>query len=322
MYGHAGADRLNGNDGSDRLFGGTGIDDLDGGFGDDWLEAGSAAEFAVGGPGQDFNAHDWTENGASESDIDQQQSPTCTFLATLASLAWTGDVDLDARISYRGDYVYRVQIYNQQGQLTIQDVPFDGSFTINDGPNDNLLAFDGGTTFYDPQPAGDESWVILMQRAYAQQMAAEGKVNNGDYAKFAVAHKALTGQSGTRYDYNPGGIVGAWGELVGAWSSISFDDLTEYVGDRDRTLVCGTWNDANDLTDPQLIAQHAYTIIGTRVDADGNRFVTLRNPWGVDNTQAGINANNFTGNAYDGVIEISWADFNASIENVYVGDRL
>lgn len=318
MYGDAGADTLYGNDGSDRLYGGTGVDELYGGENNDWLEAGSAAEIAVGGFGEDFNAHVWTVDGTTYTDINQRGSPTCTFLSTLSSLAWTGDVDLDARISYRGDFIYRVQIYDDLGRLTFQDVRFDGSYTTS-GPG---WAFDGGTTFYDPQPVWEESWVILMQRAYGQEMAAEHSIGNDDYTLPGVAHRALTGVSGTRYNYNPGGIGGALGDVAGDWSSVSFADLTAYLGDRNRTLTAGTWEDSSDLTSDQLVENHAYTIISARSDGDGHRFVTLRNPWGVDNTQDAIDEGDFTGDASDGLIEISWSDFNDSMSFVYVGSRL
>lgn len=294
LYGDAGADVIAGGTGGDRLFGGTGNDVLSGDDGNDWLEAGSAAEQASGGSGQDFNAHVWTENNALYTDINQEESPTCVFLSTLSSLAWTGDVNLGNRITYLGAYVYRVQLYDQNGQLTTQDVHFDGSFTTRDGQP----AFDGGTIFYDPQPMGDESWVILMQRAYAQQMATENLVENGEFKRLSVAHRALTGESGE-------------------YGLDSFADLTAYLGARNRTLTACTFDSSEDLTSNKLIANHCYTIISARLDVEtGARFVTLRNPWARDGGAE------VTGDSTDGIIEISWSQFQDSMESVYIGSVL
>jgi Ca2+-binding RTX toxin-like protein len=297
IFGHAGDDDLYGDEGNDRLFGWLGNDELYGGADNDWLEAGSAEEAADGGSGEDFNAHVWAVDGAACTDIHQGNSDTCTFLATLSSLARTGTVDLEARISYRGDYTYIVSLYSETGMVATRSVTFDGTY-ITEGPGD---AFDGGATFYDPAPSVEgESWVILMQRAYAGLMSFQGMVDTAEYRLSSVAYHALTGHTGEYLEPD----------------DFSFADLSNYIADGDRTIVAGTWDDADDLTSDQLVEWHTYTVIRTRVDEAGNRFVMLRNPWGYDG------GDSVTGDPDDGLVEISWADFRGSFSHMYVGDRL
>ena len=125
LHGWGGNDTLVGGAGRDKLYGEDGYDHLVGGPDGDWLNAGSAPEPAVGGTGWDFNAYRWAYNGARMTDIDQQVSGTCVFLASLAGVAHTGQIDLARQVTYVGNDTYTVRLFLAGAW---QDVPvhFDG----------------------------------------------------------------------------------------------------------------------------------------------------------------------------------------------------
>lgn len=156
LKGYGGNDQMWGEAGNDRLFGGTGTDRLYGGADNDWLEAGSAAEIAVGDTGTDWNAHVWAIAGATANDVRQQGSPTCSFLASLASCAMRG-YNLSNYIRYLGNFQYSVSLFDGTSWRSVS------------------VTFDGSTTGTDTRSMAEgESWTILFNRAYTKLVGGDG----------------------------------------------------------------------------------------------------------------------------------------------------
>jgi Ca2+-binding RTX toxin-like protein len=280
LYGGYGDDQLYGGLGNDRLFGGPGTDALHGEAGNDWLEAGSPGETADGGTGAaDWNAYVWAVGGAASTDVRQGGAPTCWLLAAVSGVA--RETDLGTRISYLGNYIYRVNFLQAGGQGWYhEDVYFDG--TTNSG---------------DPVPAvKGESWVLLHQRAYLQHIGVDwskpSTIGGGTSDGILTA---LTGRSS--WSYQPdGGVVDQF--YIKTYLALG------------REVVAGTWAaSVKPLSTSLLVAWHAYTVLGVGVSSATGEILTvrLRNPWGYDGGATTY------GDPSDAEIVISWSDFTKSM---------
>jgi hypothetical protein len=261
LWGDAGNDTLRGMDGNDQLiggsgndwlYGGTGTDQLWGDGGNDWLEAGAASESAIGGDGTDWNAHVWAIGGTGVNDIQQQGSPTCSFLASLSSIARTG-YNLSGNIRYLGNQQYGVRLW--QGASWRE-------FTVN---------FNGSTTWNDPASRTEgESWVVLYQRAYIQLVGGDG--SSWPYQ----AQTAITGRATTRVER--------------AMSNSDFYSIEANLA-ANRSVVTATRDSGFNSAGGLLVRNHAYSVVGvTRGSGGLPGTVTVRNPWAMDggSTTSGI----------------------------------
>ena len=275
LDGQAGDDDLRGGTGDDKLYGAIGTDLLYGEDGDDWLDAGSGWESADGGAGSDFNAHIWSVHGATWTDVRQGDGPTCWLNASMASAALRG-LDFDNRISYLGNDRYLVGLYNTAGLWQWEMVRFAG----------DLL---GADTRPDPNQEG-EFWHVLVQRAVLESRGLSIHRPPPNTADDAL--QAFTGRD-TSWNGRPyGGLV-----PVGQWNTIA-NALTA-----GRNVVADTRDSAGQLSTGRLAPWHMYTVVEVSGD-DGDRRVTLRNPWGTDGP--------------DGIVQIPWADFRQSMDGIYL----
>jgi hypothetical protein len=275
LDGQAGDDNLRGGSGDDKLYGAIGTDWVYGEDGDDWLDAGSGWEYADGGAGTDFNAHVWSVGGATWTDVRQGDGPTCWLNASMASAALRG-VDFDNRISYLGNDRYLVGLYNTAGLWQWEMVRFAG---------DTL----GADTRLDPTQEG-EFWHVLVQRAFLESRGLSVHRPPPNTADDAL--QAFTGRD-TNWNGRPyGGPVpaGQWNTLVNALAA-------------GRNVVADTRDSAGQLSTGALAPWHMYTVVEATGD-DGDRWVTLRNPWGTDGPR--------------GIVQVSWGDFRQSMDGIYV----
>jgi Ca2+-binding RTX toxin-like protein len=274
LRGSAGNDTLHGGAGSDSLYGLAGTDELFGEAGNDWLEAGSAAEPVDGGSGTDYNAHRWAVGGTTASDVRQAGLGSCVFLSTLSGAADRG-MDLASRITYVGNFHYRVRLFNlATGAADDQDVVFNG-----------LMHYDAAGKRIDPYSADPgEFWTILFQRAYVQMSDnSDLDFTDPDDAMYAVTGRSVDG----RY----------------LW----LGDPAEYRSALQAgQVVIAYWADNTD----QVYDAHAYTVMSV-YQSNGLWRIKLRNPWGEDVKPSDI-ANGTkvpTGSNSDGIIDITWSRF-------------
>jgi Calpain family cysteine protease/RTX calcium-binding nonapeptide repeat (4 copies) len=278
IFGQAGGDHIYGGDGDDKLFGGGAYDYLLGEGGNDFLDDCNryGDEYLDGGAGYDFNADVWAVGSASYTDIVQQGSPTCSFLASLAAVAKTG-VNFTNWIRYDGFTAAGA------GQYTVW-------FRYGSGWTTQTVTFDGTVSWLDTatavsQPgkvAEGETWVLLMQRAWKQMRGNDGR---------AWPHDAMPYLTGT----NP-----TWYQTIG-------EDLkgwVRYAVNSGKAVVAAT---AGSPASP-LIANHSYTVVAVW-GTDDNFWVQVRNPWGVDGNGSAADGVN------DGFIWLTWSTFKSSMAN-------
>lgn len=261
LEGGNGNDVLYGDAGDDTLLGKAGVDQIFGGDDNDWLEAGSAWELAEGGNGVDWNAHRYVIDGLSATDVNQTSSSRCVVLAAMAGAVDRG-VDLAGRITYLGDFQYRVKLFdaNNGGWVNVE-VTFDGELArrtngalADTAPED----FDDGVA---------EFWPLLYQRAYAQHFYGIDPTDGEAMAILdgeAFHHRAMTAVTGWNVSQNDWWLPGV-GYLK--TDQMLFNELSDAIADGELINVGGTG--------------HAYYVKDV-FNSGGQLKARLYNPWGSD----------------------------------------
>jgi hypothetical protein len=237
-------------------------------------------------------------------------------------VAHTG-VDLRTRITYLGvgdtgtNPVYRVRLF-LNGAWRNVDVDFNGDLVTRTLP-------DGRIETYDAMPVNDSSplnkgcerqtWVTILQRAYLKSQRVDYKSwsdikENGGCNQGAVM-RALTGRASSHYDV--GGLFD---------SDLDREDRIRIQNalSANKAVAIGTYNSNGELSTRQLIAQHAYSVIGWYTREDGMTMFRLRNPWGIDGGRDASNnqINGLDGNSADAEFDVTWDDFKKSVEDYWI----
>lgn len=272
--GGTGGDKLYGGYGNDTIYGRDGIDKLYGEGGDDFLDDGNDTvtipgtfpiilwDTSDGGAGYDFLAYQPVVNGTTDADVNQTQTPTCWMNAPMAAAAKAG-INLASRITYLGDGEYRVKLLDANGTAHYQNV-----------------SLEGGRLGFEPATNGDESWVILYQRAIQQQLG-KGWQNLSDYSSGwpSSVLPFLTGRP----------VYGYGNEVTGGGFNTANNAEMQSIKNQLAAgkLVCactrqgdyGSWHILGSVSTGKLCGAHCYSV--DSVDMN-NKTVTLRNPWGKD----------------------------------------
>ncbi len=196
----------------------------------------------------------------SFTDVEQDQSPTCAFAATLSAVARSsfnlaGDITL-YRFYGPNDFVFGVRLFAPDSNGVYQsrwvNVPFDGTIYPTDLQST------------DPS----EYWPTLFQRAYLTLAAETG-------ATVADTGQAILALTGHPYTYSK--ISSTDSSLASAIAA----DLN--AGEPVVAATPGQDDPAHPLIPDGsgLIQDHAYTVLGIDSGSSGT-FVTLRNPWAQD----------------------------------------
>lgn len=270
IWGMDGNDKLYGEAGNDILYGNNGYDYLYGNDGNDFLDDGNRTgqDYADGGNGMDWNADIVAINGTRMEDVRQTGSPTCGFLSSLQGLARTG-TNFTQWIRYAGN--------------TSDGTPqYEVAFLRGTTWQWVRVNFEGNLTGNDPlNMAEGESWVILMNRAWVQFYG-----NNGQ----TWPHDAIKALSGRQVWYQYGVNDANFNQITTALSR------NQYVG------MATVANPSTDL----LVGGHAYTVVQTWNGGNGNLWVQIRNPWGID-------SNSQIDGANDGLVWVPWAHIKSSM---------
>lgn len=268
LFGEEGNDRIFGKGGSDIIYGGSGNDllfgdgDLDFLFGEsdnDFLDDGNRLfqEIADGGSGKDWNADVMFVSGMSMEDIDQQASPTCSLLASIAGLAGDG-YNFSQQIRYNG--------YRSDGTPTYQV-----KLWQNNAWQWRTVNFDGTVTSNDPGVSSEgESWVILLQRAWIQQKGGTGS---------CFPHEA---------------ILALTGKTAKSQYSVANKDFYAIQNALAGNQLVVSATNVKKTSTTKLVTNHSYTVIaafGFETPFIDSRFVVVRNPWGVDGGSGSGNVN-------------------------------
>jgi hypothetical protein len=271
--------------------------DAYGGGGADYL-AGErlALDHFFGGGGvntyhDSFNLDRWSVNGYTAADVDQANSPTCTFLGALA--AATDRVNLASALKETARGVYQVRLINN-GRLVYQTVRFDGTWTDNDAQPGHTRDSAGRIT---DQLTG-EFWTVLYQRAYLQLKGVNWQDPNTDHWGSAwkngqAALYALTGWTCSTTN-------------VTTNQSTSLAQTLQAALQHGEVVTAGT----RASTTANVVTRHVYAVEGV-YQSNGAWMVRLYNPWGHDGPNAATDGRD------DGFVTLTWSQFTYNFNQVY-----
>jgi uncharacterized membrane protein len=217
------------------------------------------------------------QNGISYQDVKQGEINDCFLMVGLAATAIHSPSTIEKMFTDNGDNTFTVRF--QRNQAAADYVTVDRYL-----PTNSLGSFvyaSKGNLYNNP---GNELWVALAQKAYAQ-LNQSGWINqnntnsysgigDGGYISDALTH--ITG-------YNT-----SLGNLLNFESIVKAINLGEWIGLGTKSTVQST----------NIVAGHAYTLVAYN---SNNQKFTLFNPWGID-----------TSSSKPGILELTWSEIQSN----------
>jgi len=216
-------------------------------------------------------------------DVRQVGLGDCYFMASVAGL---DPKEIDGKLiqdNHDGTYTVRLFDVASNGEVTPAYVRVSGEL---------------------PQPPGadynaDGKWVAIVEKAYAAHLGSYDQAGGNNNPKFFAAPSVLTGRPTVAY------------ALPISDPDVVFERLQKSTAE-DRTAFAGFYGENHD----GLYGNHAYTVESVRIDeATGQRYVTLRNPWGK--SELGADGKPRDG-VDDGVFEMPLEEFMKTYQAVAV----
>jgi hypothetical protein len=234
------------------------------------------------------------QNGISPEDVQQGALGDCYFPATFAAIANSRPDAIKNMIKDNGDGTYTVRFYENGDKSQPKDVTVDNKLYVRSS----------GTPLYGESsdtpdtPANMEMWFPIIEKAYAQWKGGYDAIGKGGNPGDLFA-EAL-GTRGQDYDLphaNPDTVFGNIKSGLAAGKPVA----AVTYSDAHKALYVNTG----------VYSDHTYSIIGTK-EQNGQRFVTLRNPWGES-----VPAGEGDGKT-DGIFNMPLADFQKLYESFSV----
>jgi RTX calcium-binding nonapeptide repeat (4 copies)/Calpain family cysteine protease len=316
LDGGDGNDTLKGWGGNDKLLGGAGVDKIFGGGGDDYLHGGTGMDELYGEGGTDTFRRTFTytngfflttpadeKNDARQGDkgvrmldydgedsafdVDQQSTPTCSLLSTLATIAARNKATTDLVKAIRYDSSsdqYGVNIY-RNGKWTTQWV--NGDWTEGRDPGANL-------------------WVTIYQKAYLQAWDVKSRDADGRL----LTDDKWTSPNGTDWK-NPGKAMDSIAPGNSKYTAMSSASASTIQSQARDAKVFGLIASSKDRgTANGVVANHAYVLLDA-FQQTGKWMVTLYNPWAKDGTGSSTDGKD------EGKVTLTWDQFKANFNGYY-----
>jgi len=195
-------------------------------------------------------------NGVSPTDPQQGQVGDCYLVASAASIAQMRPQALERMIKQNADGTFTVTFKRfAAGARAYVD---DAVTVTNSFPNRWGQAFYGGST------QRGELWFSVLEKAYASWKGGYDAIRSGyPYEIF----EACLGKAGKHLDPRID-------------SADKVFKAVKAATDKKLPMVAWTAPDSTEkpFAGTGLVGDHAYTLMGAE-EKDGQRFVTLRNPW-------------------------------------------
>jgi fibronectin type 3 domain-containing protein len=187
--------------------------------------------------------------GPLADDVKQGGVGDCYFLSTLAAFAGTNPGKLNEAAVDLGDGTYAVQFYNAQNKAVYVRVS-----------NSFANGWFNGFAFAQPG-AGNTVWAMVMEKAFA-------------YFRTGANTYASTSSGWMGEAYTDLGVANTF------FSPSSFTESSFYAtvsadlaNQKPVTLAA--------LNAPDVVNNHAYTLVSASKDASGATHYRIRNPWGT-----------------------------------------
>ncbi len=237
-------------------------------------------------------------DGVDEEDVEQGAIADCYFASSMAAVAQDHPELIEDAITDNGDGTYRVRFFNDDGDPEYVTV------------DDELYRNEHGGILYARGTDRSELWPAILEKGYAQWRGGYDDIGEGGNSGDAL--RALTGR-GVRY-------TAANGDT---------DDLFDTIragAEGDHPMVAGTYGEEKEkkYTDSGVSTWHAYTVLDASEGDDGQRYVTLRNPWGNTEFNADYETDvdwdgDGTLDGNDGIFRMTIEDFQRYYQGVHVG---
>lgn len=195
----------------------------------------------------------FASDGPSQDDISQGAVGDCWYLATLASMAKTNPAAVRRAVIELGDGTYAVR-FTDAGQMPVY-VRVDGDLPVTSW----------GAMQYAGLGHEGSTWVAIMEKAAAC-------FRYGGLANYADLDGGWMSEAFESLGYTSHAI----------WQSDDGQDLLGKIGDElaeGKAVTVAIYEPARY---SPLIGSHAYTVEAVETDAQGQRTLILRNPWGID----------------------------------------
>ncbi|MFA6210837.1 MAG: C2 family cysteine protease [Candidatus Obscuribacterales bacterium] len=225
--------------------------------------------------------------------IQQRSIGDCYFEASLASLAKERPQDIAKMIKDNSDGTYTVTFPGAPSELIVVKAPTEAELGVYNA------ASEYGT------------WANVIEKAFGQYRQTHGLQSWSDWAFGKREQTPTDGADGG------GPMVEAMNLLSersssSKWSSWRTEDTIaneiKTALSESRMVTAGTpgKSDKERLANGYP-ANHAYSVVGYREDAQGKRFITVRNPWG--------------GSDKDGTSEVSIEEFRQTFDHYSVEEK-
>ncbi|CAN5352928.1 hypothetical protein BH09PLA1_BH09PLA1_26130 [soil metagenome] len=206
--------------------------------------------------------------GASVDDLNQGAVGSCYFLSTLGAVAYTNPLWIEQSIVDFGDGTFGVRFIDDSGSQEF--VRVDADLPI-------VYTQDGGVMpAYDGLGNEGSLWAPLMEKAWT---FARDHTNSTD----PIAQTSYHNISGGWLDevFVAMGGVDAYKTEANESPLSSGDEMLGWMLDELAAGNALTYATGSSPIEP-LVSLHAYTVLGVMQGGDGDWYLMLRNPWGVD----------------------------------------
>lgn len=215
-------------------------------------------------------------------DVVQGSIGDCYLAASLSAVAHANPDIIKNAIKDNGDNTFTVRFYENGREVKIN---VDG-----DMPQSAM-----GTARYAKSRTGNELWVGLLEKAYAQWKGGYDAIGNGGTSQAVIG--ALTGK------------------YVAFTSSTTLDAVYANVkrgAENHKPMAAPTrpTDSGTDYSGTGVYANHMYTVLGASEEG-GQKYIQLRNPWG--RSEHGSDGKD------DGIFKMKLEDFGRLYGGVNVG---
>jgi len=202
-------------------------------------------------------------NGVSPLDVRQGALGDCFFPATMAAIAQARPDAIQNMVKDNGNGTYTVRFYQDGEKSKPKDVTVDGKLYVRSS-GDPLYGESADT---ENSPNKMEMWFPIVEKAYAvfKGQSYEAIGNGGAPGELL---SEVFGKYGDDYDLPRANADKVFSQIKAAAAA-------------KKPMAAVTFGDEKEsmYTSTGVYADHTYSILGT-TEKNGQKFVTLRNPWG------------------------------------------